>query len=176
MKANSIVLAARYAKAYDALSPDAKSARAALEAYRAALLGLKAAQSYIENPSLPLKVKEELLSKILKKSAASSFIRLLVGAKRFYLAPLIEEHLQSLLDARLGLKRVSIKYALPPSPGEKKTIESALQKYFNSALSASYEEDSSLLSGLVIRQGDTVIDGSAAGRLKQLSKILTENG
>jgi F-type H+-transporting ATPase subunit delta len=174
MKGNTLFLASKYARAYDFLAKDDKEAEANLEAYQKALEALKEAYVYIDDPTISFDVKNEILSKILADNRAASFIRLLVSEKRFYLADTISQCLSALLDRRLGLKRVSVTGAVYFGDSTKERINRALESYFNSKIAAQYKEDKKLLAGLTVRQGDTLIDASATGRIKQLTKNLTE--
>lgn len=176
MKANMSVLARRYAKAYDSVAKgDNAAARENYELFKEALSSLKPVEEYINNPTIPPAVKLEVASKAYGKAdAASSFVRLLVSSGRYYLAGEIEKELQNLLDARLGIKRVTVFSAGELGEDAKRGLSEALSKYFNSALALDYKLDGALLSGVVIRCGDLLIDASAEGRLKQMTKILTE--
>ncbi|MDR0953712.1 MAG: ATP synthase F1 subunit delta [Elusimicrobiota bacterium] len=173
MKANSLVLAQRYAKAYDGIAKNADEAAKNLSAYKDALAALTAADNALANPTLPFSVKEELLVKILDKSLATSFIKLLVSAKRFDLAPEILRQLQQLLDKRLGIKRVHIASATPLEEPVKQKLNEALSKYFNSRLEIDFTQEAALLAGITLRERDTLIDGSALGRIEELAKNLT---
>ncbi len=175
MKANTTVLAQRYAKAYDGVAKDNAQAQSNYELFKAALSALKVAEYYINNPTIPARVKLEAASKAYPNSdVAGAFVKLLIASGRYYLAGEIEKELSALLDARLGIKRVSVISAAELDETAKSGLSAALSKYFDSALALEYKLDESLLSGIMIRCGDVLIDGSAQGRLKQMSKILTE--
>jgi len=174
MKTNTLVLAQRYAAAYDSLAKDVVAARANRDAFDKALSSLGEAKAYIENPCISFNVKKQLLDKILGKDEAASLIRLLVSAKRFYLAGEVSKQLGKLIDKRLGLQRVSVTTAAPASSAAQNELTSALEKYFKSKVAVTFTQDKNLLAGLVVRNGDLRIDGSAAGRIEQLTKNLTE--
>ncbi len=174
MKANSLVLAQRYALAYDSLAKDAKEASSNYEHLEQALLALKEAGQYLLSPVISNKVKEDILAKILKKSEAAAFIKILVDAKRFDLSALILKQLSVLLDKRNGVTRVKVSSCGALKDADKKILEKALSSYFNAKAALDFEEDSTLLGGLIIRRGDILIDASAQGRIKQLTKNLTE--
>lgn len=172
MKGGNIFLARRYAKAYDGVSKTAEAARANLQAYKNALSSLADAAVYIKNPAIPQSVKADVLDKILPgKTAAESFLKIIVAHKRFYLAAEIEREIQNCLDARAGVKRVEVQTAAAPQKDE--ALESALSKFFNAKIAAEYQQEPALLAGLKIRQGDILIDGSAAGRIQRLKQNLT---
>ena len=176
MKANMSVLAQRYAKAYDLVAKnDNAAAQKNYELFKEALSSLKPVEEYINNPTISPSVKLELASKAYGNAdTAASFVKLLISAGRYYLAGEIAKELQNLLDARLGIKRATVFSAGELDDGAKRGLGEALSKYFNSALALDYKTDASLLSGVVILCGDLLIDASAEGRIKQMTKILTE--
>lgn len=55
---------------------------------------------------------------------------------------------------------------------ERKNLTSALAKKWNKAVVATYEVDSALIGGVVIRGNDVVIDGSVRGKLNRLAETL----
>lgn len=175
MKANTTVLAQRYAKAYDGVAKDNAAAQHNYELFKGALSALKAVEYYINNPTIPARVKLEVASKAYpEQDVAGAFVKLLIASGRYYLAGEIERELSALLDARLGIKRVSVISAAELDEKAKSGLSAALREYFDSALALEYKLDANLLSGIMIRCGDVLIDGSAQGRLKQMAKILTE--
>ena len=174
MKTNTLLLAKRYAAAYDALAKDAKEAQVNLAAYNKALEALEGAKAYINNPCLPFKVKADILAKVLEDGKEASLIKLLVSAKRFYLAQAVSLQISELIDKRLGLQRVSVTSAAPVNDAARAALSSALEQYFNSKVAVTFTQDETLLAGVVVCRGDLRIDGSAAGRIEQLTKNLTE--
>ncbi len=175
MKANMSVLAQRYAKAYDSAAKNNAAAQSNMELLREALSSLKSVEAYVNNPTIPSAVKMEIAAKAYgKEDSALAFIKLLISAGRFYLAEEIVKELQNLLDLRLGIKRVTVTSAKELDDKAKQGLSEALSRYFNSALALDFKNDPALLSGITIRCGDILIDGSAEGRLKQMAKILTE--
>jgi F-type H+-transporting ATPase subunit delta len=58
--------------------------------------------------------------------------------------------------------------------GEQQTkLADALKKRLNREISITTQVDKSLIGGVILRAGDTVIDGSVRGRLNRLSEALT---
>lgn len=174
MKTNTLVLAQRYAAAYDALAKDVQQAQANMDAFSSALASLEQAKEYIDNPCISLSLKAKILDEILGSSQAASLIRLLVSAKRFYLADAVAKQMQVLIDKRLGLQRVGVTTAAPMDTSAQKALSEALETYFKSKVAVTFTQDKALLAGVVVRRGDLRIDGSAAGRIEQLAKNLTE--
>jgi F-type H+-transporting ATPase subunit delta len=176
MKQNSLFLARKYARAYDAAAKDGTQAASNFSAYKNALEALGAVADYMASPALPFGVKQDILSKVLPAGLAASFIKLLVFSKRFYLAPLIARELQNLLDARRGVKRIDISSAAALGEEQKQKIEAAMAEFFKGKIAAAYSIDESILAGFAARCGDFIIDASAFGRIKNLAKTLIGTG
>jgi len=175
MKANDSVLAKRYAKAYDGLAQGNALAKVNMTLFKDVLSALKPVENHLNNPTIPSCVKLEIVSKICSdNNQAGNFVKTLISAGRYYLAPEIEKELQNLLDVRFGIKRVSVTCAAEMEESAKIRLRNYLSEYFNSIVELDFKTDASLLSGITVRCGDILIDGSASGRLKQMAKILTE--
>lgn len=175
MKANTSVLAKRYAKAYDALAKDNADAKVNAALFEGILSSLQPVEDYLNNPTIPSSVKQDIVSKAYRvQDKALNFVKTLIAAGRFYLAAEISKELKELLDKRLGIKRITVTSAQELDDTAKRSISNALSKYFNSVLVLDFKTNAALLSGITVRCGDTVIDGSAQGRLEQMAKILTE--
>lgn len=56
---------------------------------------------------------------------------------------------------------------------QQQKLAGALKKRLNREISITTQVDSKLLGGVILRAGDTVIDGSVRGRLNRLSEALT---
>jgi F-type H+-transporting ATPase subunit delta len=174
MKANSLILAQRYALAYDGLAKDGAQAAANYKDLQQAFAALEDVRQYLLSPVISREVKEDILKKILKDGKASAFIKILVSAKRFDLAGEVLKQLHALLDKRDGITRIKIRSFKPLSSVEEAAVQKALSSYFNAKAVLDIEKDDTLLAGMVIKQGDVLIDSSAKGRIKQLAKNLTE--
>lgn len=175
MNANNSVLAKRYAKAYDSLAQGNALAKVNMTLFKDVLSALKPVETHLNNPTVPSWVKLEIVSKFCSdNNQAGNFIKTLISAGRYYLAAEIEKELQKLLDMRLGIKRCTITSAVQLEESDKIRLKNYLSEYFDAIIALDFKTDASLLSGITIRCGDTLIDGSASGRLKQMAKILTE--
>lgn len=73
-------------------------------------------------------------------------------------------------DRRLEVTIVS---AFELDAKQQDTLGSALKKRLNREISITTQVDSALLGGVILRAGDTVIDGSVRGRLNRLRESLT---
>lgn len=174
MKTGSLMLAKRYALAFNSVATDTNMAATNLATFEEDLKQLEPISSYIESPVLPYKIKEELLDKTLGKNEGLSLIKVLVKAKRFNLLEEVHKELKHLLDTRRGIKRVIIKVASALEDKNKKELEETLSIYFKTKLEVSYEIDASLLAGIKVIFGDFYLDTSALARIEQLRENLME--
>ncbi|GGX83460.1 ATP synthase subunit delta [Litchfieldella qijiaojingensis] len=73
-------------------------------------------------------------------------------------------------DRRMDVIIVS---AFELNANQQETLGSALKKRLNREISITTQVDPSLLGGVILRAGDTVIDGSVRGRLNRLHETLS---
>ena len=98
-------------------------------------------------------------------------IQLLAEQKpRNYLAVLT--HLYRLVELSVEEHTVRIESATPLAD-RGASVFAALEQRYGPASRTSYEENPSLLGGLLIRRGDDIWDGSLSGRLTRLQQALS---
>ena len=102
-----------------------------------------------------------------------NFIHLLAEHKRLPLLPFISEQFNALkaeLDKTID---VTIATAFPMNPLEIEILARSLGEKLARRVQVISESDESLIGGVVIRAGDTVIDGSVRGRLARLKEAVS---
>ncbi|MGR9105447.1 MAG: F0F1 ATP synthase subunit delta [Gammaproteobacteria bacterium] len=101
-----------------------------------------------------------------------NFVRLLVENNRLNLV----SHIQSLFEAHRaedeGYIEAEIRTAFPLENKAESQLAASLEKVFKRKVHFKIEEDPSLIGGVVVRAGDTVIDASVRGQLQKLAKRL----
>jgi len=102
-----------------------------------------------------------------------SFAKLLAGTRRLRLAPKILKALEEEAMAGEGRARASVKTAEPMSGIDADSLRKALEKATGRKIELRQESDPSLIAGLVIRYGDTLLDASLKRRLERLKETLT---
>ncbi|BBI65353.1 hypothetical protein HSBAA_66590 [Vreelandella sulfidaeris] len=80
------------------------------------------------------------------------------------------EHLRAEHEQRV---EVNVTSAYKLDSKQKTKLANALKKRLNREISITTQVDKSLIGGVILRAGDTVIDGSVRGRLNRLSEALT---
>ncbi|RUR35760.1 F0F1 ATP synthase subunit delta [Vreelandella populi] len=108
-----------------------------------------------------------------QSDALTRFLEALADQGRLTALPSIAEqfeHLRAEHEQRIEVM-VTSAYALTAE--EQTKLASALKKRLNREISITTQVDKSLIGGVILRAGDTVIDGSVRGRLNRLSEALT---
>lgn len=176
MQSSDRVLARRYAAALF-LSASEKGQAASVrqelsDAYRAVVGQLEA----LKSPRTGVAAKKELVRKSLGAAVPariSHFFDLLIDKKRVGLLPHIVSDLGRIHDEHHGRVRAQVRAAAELSPAEADTLTQRLKRFSGKDVQLEVKVDPDLLGGLVVRMGDTVLDGSLQGKLKRLSQTLT---
>lgn len=174
MKTGTLILASRYAKAFDRIAKNTEEAAHNLASFEESLKSLQGIFAYLANPTINSKIKEKLIEKSLPNNIAKALVIVLIKEKRFNLAEEILKELNILLDGRRGIKRAQVISAVKLNEDTKKQIQTALENYFKTKLTLGFAEDKSLITGLKIKVGDFYIEDSSRSRLSELENILTE--
>ncbi|OGT70827.1 MAG: ATP synthase F1 subunit delta [Gammaproteobacteria bacterium RIFCSPLOWO2_02_FULL_56_15] len=101
-----------------------------------------------------------------------NLVRTLSDAGRLVLAPEIYSIYEQQRLAAEGVVEMEILSAFPLEQEEQDRINGILAGRFDRKLSISTRIDTSLIGGVVIRVGDSVIDASIKGKLRQLGNEL----
>lgn len=174
MKTGTLILARRYAKAFDSIAKNTDDAARNLASFEEALKNLQGISAYLANPTINSKVKENLIEKSLPENIARALLKVLIKEKRLSLADEILKELNVLLDGRRGIKRAQVTSAATLDDKAKTQIQTALENYFKTKLTLGFKEDKSLITGLKIKVGDFYIEDSSRSRLRELENVLTE--
>ncbi|OGR87605.1 MAG: ATP synthase F1 subunit delta [Elusimicrobia bacterium RIFCSPLOWO2_01_FULL_60_11] len=134
-------------------------------------------KSDLESPIVPLSEKKHFIRKGLKvtEPLLLNLLDLLAAKKRTGLIPLILSRFHETVEESRGRVRALVKSAAALDAAARKEMEKRLSALFKKDVFIEASVDPSLLAGVVIQAGDTVIDGSLRNRLKNLRSILTSN-
>ncbi len=101
-----------------------------------------------------------------------SFVQVLAENRRLQLLPQIYQQFEVLKANREKTVEVSVVSASEISTEQQEKLASALSSKLERQVNMQVSVDDSLIGGVVVRAGDTVIDGSIRGRLAKLAEVL----
>ncbi len=102
-----------------------------------------------------------------------NFLSLLAEYSRLPLLPQIAEQFAQLRANAEQRLDATVVAAMPVNDVQGAALQAALEKKLNRKVTLSFEEDPSLIGGVVIKSGDMVIDGSVSGELALLANQLS---
>lgn len=103
-----------------------------------------------------------------------NFVRVLIDAGRF---PVISEICKLFEEKKAeadGIEKVEVVSAYPLENEQQDKISQVMAKRLNKKIEITTRIDESLIGGAIIRAGDSVIDASLRGRLRQLGHRFAE--
>lgn len=134
-----------------------------------------AMNAYLDQPELDSAAKARAFAEVCGDELDEhgvNFITQCAEHKRLDALPEIYQLFHELLAVVEKTADVELISAFPLSDQEMETLAAALKKRLDSNVNINSRVDSSLIGGVVIRAGDTVIDGSVRGRLARLAEQL----
>ncbi|XGA80063.1 F0F1 ATP synthase subunit delta [Halomonas sp. CH40] len=131
---------------------------------------------FLSSPKLENEQKVSLLVGMLPNKPDETFERFLTNlARQHRLVALkaIAEQFEKLRAEHEQRIDVTVTSAFKLDSKQETKLTNALKKRLNREISITTQVDKSLIGGVILRAGDTVIDGSVRGRLNRLSEALT---
>lgn len=145
-------------------------------AFLAAVVTEPHMQSLISNTS----IKKDQLTKLMHDVCGGkldefglNLIKVLMENRRLGLVPEIANQYETLRAEAESTIEAELISAFETTDEQIKTIAQALQKRLGRKVNLKAQIDKELIGGAIIRAGDLVIDGSAAGRLSGLSNAIS---
>ena len=128
------------------------------------------------DPSFPVEQKVEILDKMNARlgisQQARNFIAVLINHGRIHALDEVLAEFRHEMNARLGISEVLVTTARALDENERRNLEIQIAEMTKLRVNATFQEDSSLLGGVIVRVGSTVYDGSVRGRLSRLKEEL----
>ncbi|MCH9670905.1 MAG: F0F1 ATP synthase subunit delta [Gammaproteobacteria bacterium] len=129
----------------------------------------------LSDPRVSVDKLEELVLGIVEGKFApggENFVRLLVSNRRISLAGTISQLFEESRQRSEGRIEVGVISAFELDENYKNMLSETMAKRLGREVQLSVSVDSSLIGGVVIHAGDTVIDASLRGRLRELNNQL----
>lgn len=174
----NIQLASKYATAIFEIAKDEKN----LDGYdtdlgkvRAEIFAIPEAVKFFQNPLVPQQAKKDLLRRAFDKEISETvmnFLMLLVDKKRIGVFNEIYDIFTSLKNKEQGILIADVTTAFPLTKKQQDALVKKLTTLTERKIKIRPHKDESILGGLVLKIGDKLIDGSAAGRLRALQTAM----
>lgn len=131
---------------------------------------------FLSMPGIDGETKKSFIRSALEKRFSDDFVNflcLIIDNERQSELPEIEFVLSALIDEEKNSLRVTVTSGAPLGDLKKK-ISDALAAKYGKEIILEERVDSSLLGGMVLKIGDTVIDGSLSKRLRIIHERLQQ--
>jgi F-type H+-transporting ATPase subunit delta len=128
-------------------------------------------RTFLESPKLSAARKIEIMEKALGRGVPKLFMRFLetvILKRRQMLIPEIASEYRNLIDAAEDRVHVNVTVAREPAEPEKDALERQLSRLFGKRVVSHITLNPAILGGVIVRVGDTVMDGSVRRRLASL--------
>lgn len=142
-----------------------------------AIVSVDNMSSVISNPKLSSEQLFQFITDIggdKFSQTGKNFIRILIDAERIVLATKVFELFEQKRAAAEGMSDVDVVSAYPLDDAQVNGISESISKRLGKKIEVNTEEDKDLIGGVIIRAGDSVIDASLRGRLKELNSIFAQ--
>ena len=128
-------------------------------------------KTFLESPKIAASRKIEILARALGKRVPPLFLRFLetvVSKRRQMLIPVIASEYQALIDESEDTVHANVTVAREPAQAEKDALAKQLSRVLGKRVVPHITLNPAILGGLIVRIGDTVMDGSVRRRLATL--------
>ena len=127
-------------------------------------------------------ISQEDLSKVVNKIAEDNkfntlfknFLNFLIQKRRFFFIERILKSFIEICSRKRGELKAELKSAKKLSNEEIAKITEELTKNFSSKIKLNYKHDESLIGGLVVQVGSTMVDTSIKNKLQQIENRMIE--
>jgi F-type H+-transporting ATPase subunit delta len=134
-------------------------------------------KTFLESPKIPASRKIELLRSALSKKVPPVFVRfleILVSKRRQMLIPVIASEYRALIDESEDRVHANVTVAREPTEPEKDALARQLSRVLGKKVVPHISLNPAILGGLIVKIGDTVMDGSVRRRLATLRSRMLE--
>jgi F-type H+-transporting ATPase subunit delta len=132
---------------------------------------------FLESPRVNAAQKNQVLAKAFQDRMPRLFVRYLqalIAHRRQMLIPAVAREYLDLVDEAEGRMQANVTVAREPDAETRKIVARDLSRSFGKDVVPHFAVDPRILGGLVVRVGDTVLNGSVQRRLERLrSRMVT---
>ena len=135
-------------------------------------------KNFIKDPTLSQNILKNVINEISKsfnfEELFKNFLNFLILKRRLFYVDKILKSFNEICSERRGELRTKIISAKELSQNEIDKISEELSNNFKSKIKLDYIHDKSLIGGLVVHVGSTMIDTSIKNKLQQIENRMTE--
>ncbi len=135
-------------------------------------------KNLIKDPTLNKDILNSIVNKISKnynlEILFKNFLNFLISKRRFFYVEKILESFNEICSEKRGELKAEIRSAKELSNQEIEKITEELSNNFKSKIKLDYNHDTSLIGGLIIQVGSTMIDTSIKNKLQQIENKMIE--
>ena len=132
----------------------------------------------IKDPTINQEDLLNVINKIMKQNKFDTlfknFLNFLVKKRRFFFVERILKSFIETCSKKRGELKAELRSAKNLSSDEITKVTELLTKNFSSKIKLNYEYDESLIGGLVVQVGSTMVDTSIKNKLKQIENRMIE--
>ena len=134
--------------------------------------------NFIKDPTVTRDSLNQVVEKITDKFSLEflfkNFLSFLISKRRFFYVKQILKNFNEICSEKRGELKAEIKSAKNLTKDEINKITQELSNNFKSEIKLNYTHDQSLIGGLVVQIGSTMIDTSIKKKLQQLEAKMLE--
>ena len=135
-------------------------------------------KSLIKDPTNNKEDQLNALNQISEKyklnELLSKFLSFLISKRRFFYVDKILKSFVETCSAKRGELKAELISAKDITENEVNSIKEELSKIFSSKIKLNYKHDASLIGGLIVQVGSTMVDTSIKNKLQQLENRMIE--
>ena len=132
----------------------------------------------IKNPTISQENLSKAINQIIENNKFDTlfknFLNFLIKKRRFFFIKNILESFIETCSKKRGEIKAELKSAKNLSSDEITKITEVLTKNFSSKIKLNYKHDESLIGGLVVQVGSTMVDTSIKNKLQQIENRMIE--
>ncbi|HEY8832673.1 MAG TPA: F0F1 ATP synthase subunit delta [Gemmatimonadaceae bacterium] len=148
-----------------------------IEAVASAMQQDQTLKTFLESPKLAASRKIAILKSALDQRVPPLFLRFLetvIMKRRQMVIPEIAQEYRALIDSSEDRVHANVTVARDPAEPEKDALKRQLSRLFGKRVVPHYSVNPAILGGVIVKVGDTVMDGSVRRRLASLrSRMLS---
>ena len=132
----------------------------------------------IKNPTISQEDLSKIINKIIENNKFDklfkNFLSFLIEKRRFFFIENILKSFIEICSKKRGELKAELSSAKNLSSDELKKITEVLTQNFSSKIKLNYKHDESLIGGLVVQVGSTMVDTSIKNKLQQIENRMIE--